>query len=123
MTKIYRTTDNNYVTIVAHDTDLTDGDSVYSGAFEYSIAQDVVSGEWELFIFDLADEESLPVDDLRGINSAAVSELVNASRGDAEYEEISHSDYYDRSARFVEILEDDVLMEAVVAEYEGRIEA
>lgn len=122
MTKIYRTIDNNYVAIVAHDKELTDGNSVYFGAFEYSIAQDVVSGEWELFIFDLADEVSLPVDDLRGINIAAVANLVLASRGVAEYEEISHSDYYERSARFVEILEDDVLMEAVVAEYEGRIE-
>lgn len=123
MTKIYRTTDNNYVALVAHDYDLWDDEGyVYWGAFEYSIGQDVDSGEWELFIFDLGAKEILDVNSLSGIDSAVVSELVEASRGKVEYEEIRHSDYYDRSERFVRILEDDVLMKAIAAEYAEKVE-
>ena len=121
MTKIYRTTDNNYVALVAHDHDLRDDDGTcYFGAFEYSISQDVDSGEWDLHIFDLAEEESLDVDTLTGIDNGVVSELVKASRGEVEFEEIMESDYYDRSERYLEILGDEVLMMAVAAEHAER---
>lgn len=121
MTKIYRTTDNNYVALVAHNHDLHDSEGYeYWGAFEYSIGQDVASGEWELFIFDLAAEESLDVDNLSGIDIAVVSSLVKASRDKTAYEQIGHSDYYERSERFLEILGDAVLMKAVAAEYAER---
>lgn len=120
MTKIYRTTDNNYVALVAHDNDLQDSYSYFFGAFEYSISQDVDSGEWDLHIFDLAEEESLDVDTLYGIDNGVVSELVKASRGEVEFEEIMESDYYDRSERFVAVLADAVLMKAVAAEYAER---
>lgn len=123
MTKIYRTTDNNYVALVAHDSDLWDDEGyVYWGAFEYSIGQGVDSGEWELFIFDLGAKEILGVNSLIGIDSEVVSELVKASRGEVEYEEIIHSDYYNRSERFVRILEDDELMKAVAAAYAEKVE-
>lgn len=121
MTKIYRTTDNNYVALVAHDHDLRDAEGyVYWGAFEYSISQDVDSGEWDLHIFDLVEEESLDVDTLYGIDNEVVSDLVMASRGEVEFEEIMESDYYDRSERFVAVLADEVLMKAVAAEYAER---
>lgn len=120
MTKIYRTTDNNYVALVAHDNDLQDSDSYFFGAFEYSIARDVDSGGWGLHIFDLAEEESLDVDNLTGIDNEVVSELVKASRDKTAYEQIGHSDYYERSERFLEILGDAVLMKAVAAEYAER---
>ena len=120
MAKIYRTTDNNYVALVAHDNDLQDGDSYFFGAFEYSISQDVDSGEWDLHIFDLAEEESLDVGTLYGIDNEVVSDLVMASRGEVEFEEIMESDYYDRSERYLEILGDEVLMKAVAAEYAER---
>lgn len=121
MTKIYRTTDNNYVALVAHDPDLRDAEGyVYWGAFEYSIAQDVDSGEWDLYIFDLVEEESLDVDTLYGIDNGVVSELVKASRGEVEFEEIMESDYYERSERYLEILGDEVLMKAVATEYAER---
>lgn len=121
MTKIYRTTDNNYVALVAHDHDLRDDKGhCYFGAFEYSISQDVDSGKWDLHIFDLAEEESLDVDTLYGIDNEVVSDLVMASRGEVEFEEIMESDYYDRSERYLEILGDEVLMKAVAAEYAER---
>lgn len=121
MTKIYRTTDNNYVALVAHDHDLHDSEGyVYWGAFEYSISQDVDSGKWTLHIFDLVEEESLDVDTLTGIDNGVVSELVKASRGEVEFVEIMESDYYDRSERYLEILGDEVLMKAVAAEYAER---
>ncbi len=121
MTKIYRTTDNNYVALVAHDNDLHDSEGYeYWGAFEYSIAQDVDSGNWALHIFDLAEEESLDVDNLSGIDIAVVSSLVKASRDQTVYEQIGHSDYYERSERYLEILGDEVLMKAVAAEYAER---
>lgn len=121
MTKIYRTTDNNYVALVVHDHDLQDEEGYdYFGAFEYSIGQDVDSGEWELYIFDLAEGKSLDVDNLFGVDNEVVSDLVKASRGEIEYEEILGSDYYERIGRFEDILADDVLMKAVAAEYYGR---
>ena len=121
MTKIYRTTDNNYVALVAHDNDLHDTEDYdYYGAFEYSIDQDVDSGNWALHIFDLAAEESLDVYNLTGIDHAVLSSLVKASRGEVEFEEIMESDYYDRSERFVAVLADEVLMKAVAAEYAER---
>lgn len=125
MTKIYRTTDNNYVALVAHDYDLwNDEGYVYWGAFEYSIGQDVDSGEWELFIFDLAAEESLAVDSLTGIDSEVVSELVRASRGEVEFEDMNlmGTDYYARYDRIVKTLEDEVLMKAIAAEYAEKVE-
>lgn len=124
MTKIYRTTDNNYVALVAHDHDLEDEESSYYGAFEYSIGQDGRSGDWELFIFDLAAEESLAVDSLTGIDNEVVSELVKASRGEVEYEDLNlmGTDYYARWDRIVKTLEDDVLMKAIAAEYAEKVE-
>ena len=125
MTKIYRTTDNNYVALVAHDCDLWDDEGYYYfGAFEYSIGQDVDSGDWELFIFDLAAEESLAVDSLTGIDNEVVSELVKASRGEVEYEDLNlmGTDYYARYDRIVKTLEDDVLMKAIAAEYAEKVE-
>ena len=121
MTKIYRTTDNNYVALVAHDNDLHDSEGYeYWGAFEYSIAQDVDSGNWALHIFDLVSEESLDVYTLYGIDNAVVSSLVQASYGEVEFEQIMDSDYYERSERYLEILGDEVLMKAVAAEYAER---
>lgn len=121
MTKIYRTTDNNYMALVAHDNDLHDTEDYdYYGAFEYSIDQDVDSGNWALHIFDLAAEESLDVYTLYGINNEVVADLVMASRGKAEFEEVMESDYYERSERFVKILDDEVLMKAIAAEYAER---
>lgn len=124
--KIYRTIDNNYVTIVAHDLDLEDADDdagyEYFGAFEYSIAQNEDTGEWILSIFDLGAEEILDVDSLLGVDGEAVSELVKASRGEAEFEEITGSDYYERIARFRRVLEDEVLMRAIAAEYAEKVE-
>lgn len=123
MTKIYRTTDNNYVAIVAHDHDLLDEEGYeYFGAFEYSIGLNVGSGEWELYIYDLAEEEPIEVDNLFGINGRAVAELVNASRGEVEFEDMNlmGTDYYGRIDRLREVLSDDVLMEAIAAEYHGR---
>lgn len=120
--KIYRTTDNNYVTIVAHDLDLEDADDdgyEYFGAFEYSIGQNEDTGEWILSIFDLGAEEILDVDRLRGVDGEAVSELVKASRGEAEFEEIQDSVFYERIARFRRVLEDEVLLKAIAAEYHG----
>lgn len=123
MTKIYRTIDNNFVALVAHDSDLSGEGYEYFGAFEYSIAQDVDSGEWELFIFDLAASESLDVDSLTGIDLNALSALMKASQGMAEFEEIKDSDYYERLARFRRVLEDDVLMKAISAEYAEKVGA
>lgn len=118
--KIYRTIDNNYVTLVAHDRDLSDEDYEYFSAFEYSISQSEDTGEWLLDIFDLAAEEILDVDNLSGIDKSAVSALIKASRGEAEFEEIVDSDYYDRIGRFRAVVEDEVLARAVVAEYAER---
>lgn len=116
--RIYRTTDNDYVTLVAHDSALLgDENFEYFGAFEYSISQDEDTGEWLLNIFDLAEWEGLDVDILSGIDKSAVSTLVKASRGEAEFEEIKDSDYYDRIKRFTAVLEDEVLTKAIVAEY------
>ena len=124
MTKIYRTTDNNYVALVAHDHDLEDEESSYYGAFEYSIGQDVDSGDWELFIFDLAAEESLDVNSLTGIDGEVVSELVKASRGEVEFEDMNlmGTDYYERVDRCLDVLEDEVLMKAIAAEYAEKVE-
>lgn len=121
MTKIYRTTDNNYVTLVAHDHDLQDEMFEHYGAFEYSIRMDESTGQWILSIFDLASEELLDVDSLSGINGKAVAVLVNAARGLGEYEDIMGSDYYERCDLFVKILEDDVLFTAVAAEYAEKV--
>lgn len=119
--KIYRTTDNNYVTLVAHDSDLlVDENYEHFGAFEYSISQNEDTGEWLLNIFDLAAEESLDVDNLSGIDRSVVSALIKASRGEVEFEEIMESDYYDRIGRFKAVVEDEVLARAVVAEYAER---
>lgn len=119
--KIYRTTDNNYVTLVAHDSDLlVDEDYEHFGAFEYSISQSEDTGEWLLDIFDLTAEEILDVDSLSGIDKSAVSALIKASRGEAEFEEIMDSDYYDRLGHFKAVVEDEVLARAVVAEYAER---
>lgn len=119
--KIYRTTDNNYVALVAHDHDLHSAEGYeYWGAFEYSIAQDVDSGEWALYIFDLASEEVLDVDNLIGIDLNALSDLMKASQGMVQFEEIVDSDYYDRIGRFMAVLEDEVLMEAIYVEYAER---
>lgn len=115
--KIYRTTDNNYVALVAHARDLSDEGYRYFGAFEYSISQSEDTGEWTLDIFDLAESEILDVDNLSGINRDAVSALIDASRGEAEFEEIKDSDYYDRIERFRRVLEDEVLTKAIAAEY------
>lgn len=120
MTKIYRTIDNNYVTLVAHDRDLSDEGYEYFGAFEYSISQSEDTGEWLLHIFDLAASDSLDVDSLTGIDGEAVSALMKAAQGEEEFEEIKDSDYYDRIARFRRVLEDDVLMKAIAAEYAER---
>ena len=123
MTKIYRTTDNNYVALVAHDRDLEDGDLMYWGLFEYSIGQEAYAwGEWDLHIFDIGAEESLDVSNLIGIDSEVVSELVKASRGEVECVDIMGSDYYERSESYLDILEDDVLLEAIAAEYAEKEE-
>ena len=122
MTKIYRTTDNNYVALVAHDHDLWDDKGYdYFGAFEYSIGQDPDSGNWALHIFDLVLEKSLDVDNLIGIDSEVVAELAWASRGEVEFEDIMGSDYYERSERYLDVLKDDVLMEAIAAEYAEKV--
>ena len=124
MTKIYRTTDNNYVALVAPDHDLQDSYSYFFGAFEYSISRDVDSGKWDLHIFDLVEEESLDVDTLYGIDNGVVSELVKASRGEVESEDLNlmGTDYYARWDRIVKTLEDDVLMKAIAAEYAEKVE-
>lgn len=124
MTKIYRTTDNNYVALVSHNRSLWDNEGhYYFGAFEYSIGLDVDSGEWELFIYDLNDKESLDVDNLIGIDSEVVSELVEASRGEVEVEDmnLTGTDYHARIGRYLDVLEDDVLMRAIAAEYEEKV--
>ena len=119
--KIYRTTDNDYVTLVAHHTDLlVDEDFEYFGAFEYAISQSEDTGEWLLSIFDLAADEILDVDNLSGIDKSVVSALIKASRGEEEYEEIVDSDYYDRIGHFRAVLEDEVLARAIAAEYAER---
>ena len=124
MTKIYRTTDNNYVALVAHNHDLRGAKgSCYFGAFEYSIGQEPYAwGEWDLHIFDIVAEESLDVSNLIGIDSEVVSELVKASRGEVECVDIMGSDYYERSESYLDILEDDVLLEAIAAEYAEKEE-
>lgn len=119
--KIYRTTDNDYVTLVAHDSDLlVDEEFEHFGAFEYSISQSEDTGEWLLHIFDLVEPEILDVDNLSGIDKSAVSALMKASQGEVEFEEIVDSDYYDRIGHFKAVLEDEVLAKAVAAEYAER---
>lgn len=123
MTKVYRAMNNEYVTLVSHYHDLSDGEYGYYGVFEYSISRDVDSGEWDLHIFDVGDSEIVDTEDIRGLNLVAVSNLVKASRGEIEYEDIVKSDYYERLERFEAVLRDDVLLMGLAAEYAEREEA
>ena len=119
MTKIYRTSDNNYVALVSHTNDLenVEEDKTYYGVFEYSVAQNPDTGEWSLGIFDLAEEEILEVSDLEGVNSDVVHDLLSAVMGVKDYEDIVGSDYYDRGAAYDMVLDDPVLYAGVGAYY------
>lgn len=121
MNKIYRTSNNEYVTLVAHRNDLQDAELTYYGLYEYSLRQDVDSGEWDLNIFDLGKEERLDSGTLSGISWEDVHLLLDAAFGRVPYANTADTDgYYERIDRFAEVLEDEVLMKAIAAEYAER---
>lgn len=109
----YSEVGQTYSVLVAHDCDLTDEESEYFGLFEYTYMLE--DDGWEFAIYDIFEGEFLDLDEIEGVDTEAVSDLILAMLGFKDYVDIGDSDYYDRLSAYGKVLNDPVLRESVIA--------
>lgn len=115
----YSEVGQTFSVLVAHNCDLTDGESEYFGLFEYSFMRED-DGEWGFVIFDIFEDEVLDLDEIEGEDTGAVSDLILAMLGFKDYVDIGDSDYYDRLSAYGSVMNDPVLRDSVIA-YDSEV--